>query len=250
LRSITYSFAGNGDPTGGGTHQIRDISWQVSDGANTNILASGPINNDQPALGLTQLVTLQGVFPARDDDGTLDPGYIDMASIRTFAGNFAPGGTATASGQFVPILQNTALFSLLGTFYGGNGQTNFELPNLQGRVAIGAENSGNFAIGDFNGTDAVTLTTSNLPPSFGAGTPVDNDQPSLTINYIINAGGPSAPSAASGLDVAGEVVPFLGNFAPDGYLLAAGQILSIAAYPQLFEAIGTRYGGDGVTSFA
>lgn len=249
LRSITYSFSGNGDPTGGGTHQIRDISWQVSDGINTNTVASGQIDNDQPSLGLTQLVMLQGVFPARGFDGTVDPGYIDMASIRTFAANFAPGGTAQAYGQLLPIAQNQALFSLLGTYYGGNGQTNFELPNLEARIAIGSEISGSFAVGDSNGADAVTLTTTNLPPSFGAGIPITNDQPSLAINYIINTGGPSA-SSASGLDVAGEVVPFLSSFAPTGYLLAAGQLLSIAAYPNLFQAIGTTYGGDGVTTFA
>lgn len=249
LRSITYSFSGNGDPTGGGTHQIRDITWQVSDGINTNTVASGQIDNDQPSLGLTQLVMLQGVFPARGFDGTVDPGYIDMASIRTFAGNFAPGGTAQAYGQLLPIAQNQALFSLLGTYYGGNGQTNFELPNLEARIAIGSEISGSFAVGDSNGADAVTLTTTNLPPSFGAGIPINNDQPSLAMNYIINTGGPSA-SSANGLDVAGEVVPFLSSFAPTGYLLAAGQLLSIAAYPNLFQAIGTTYGGDGVTTFA
>ena len=57
-----------------------------------------------------------------------------------FAGNFAPRGWATCSGQLLPIAQNTALFSLLGTTYGGNGQTTFGLPDLRGRVpmALGA----------------------------------------------------------------------------------------------------------------
>lgn len=249
LRSITYGFSGNGDPTGGGTHQIRDITWQVSDGINTNTVASGQIDNDQPSLGLTQLVMLQGRFPAYDNDGTMDPGFIDMASIRTFAGNFSMTGTATASGQFLSIQQNQALFALLGTYYGGDGRTNFELPNLQGRIAVGSEGGGN-PIGVINGTDAVKLTTTNLPPGFGGGIPVTNDQPALAINYIINTGGPSATSATSALDVAGEVIPFLSSFAPDGYLLAAGQLLSIAAYPNLFATIGTTFGGDGVTTFA
>ncbi|WP_426608556.1 tail fiber protein [Bradyrhizobium sp. McL0616] len=250
LRSITYSFSGNGDPTGGGTHGARDISWVVSDGTNTNIDITSSINNDQPTLGLTQFVVLQGFYPARDDDGTIDPGHIDMGSIRTFAGNFAPGATALADGQLLSIQQNAALFSLLGTSYGGNGQTNFQLPNLQATLAVGSENSNTVSLGDRYGTDTVTLTTSNLPSGFGAGVPVNNDQPSLAINYIINTGGPSAGTATQGLDVAGEVVPFLGTFAPDGYLLAAGQILNIADYQSLYHALGTTFGGDGVTTFA
>lgn len=250
LRSITYSFSGNGDPTGGGTHQGRDISWVVSDGTHTNIDVSSQIDNDQPSLGLTQLVVLNGFYPSRDNGGTVDPGHIDMASIRTFAGNFAPGDTARADGQTLSIAQNTALFSLLGTIYGGNGQTTFQLPNLQATLAVGSENSNTFPLGETYGTDHVTLTTSNLPSGLGAGSSVTNDQPSLAINYIINTGGPTAGSATHALDVAGEVVPFLGTFAPDGYLLAAGQVLSIAAYPNLFHALGTTFGGDGVTTFA
>ncbi|GAA0020831.1 tail fiber protein [Bradyrhizobium diazoefficiens] len=248
LRSITYSFSGNGDPTGGGTHQVRDITWQVSDGTNTNITAS-PINNDQPSLGLTQLIPLQGTYPSHGD-GTSDPGTIDLGSIRTFAGSLAPNHTALASGQLLSIAQNTALFSLFGTTYGGNGQTTFELPNLQAKLTVGSENSANFSLGANYGTDTVTLGTQNLPSGFGAGQALTNDQPSLTINYLINTGGPGASSASNWLDVAGEIVPFLSNFAPAGYLLAAGQVLNIADYPNLYNAIGTTYGGDGVTTFA
>lgn len=62
-------------------------------------------------------------------------GYI--AEVRLFAGNFAPRGWAFCQGQILSIAQNTALFSLLGTTYGGNGQTTFGLPDLRGRVAVG-----------------------------------------------------------------------------------------------------------------
>ena len=62
-------------------------------------------------------------------------GYI--AEIRMFAGNFAPRGWAFCQGQILSIAQNTALFSLLGTTYGGNGQTTFALPDLRGRVPVG-----------------------------------------------------------------------------------------------------------------
>jgi microcystin-dependent protein len=60
-----------------------------------------------------------------------------VAEIRMFAGNFAPKGWASCDGQLLPISQNTALFSLLGTTYGGNGQSNFGLPNFQGSAAMG-----------------------------------------------------------------------------------------------------------------
>src|SRR5437660_4872177 len=59
-----------------------------------------------------------------------------LAEIRIFAGSFAPRGWATCDGQLLPIAQNTALFSILGTTYGGNGQTTFALPNLQGAASL------------------------------------------------------------------------------------------------------------------
>lgn len=60
-----------------------------------------------------------------------------LAEIRMFGFNFAPVGWATCDGALIPISQNTALFSLLGTNYGGDGRTNFALPNLQGSSVIG-----------------------------------------------------------------------------------------------------------------
>jgi microcystin-dependent protein len=59
-----------------------------------------------------------------------------VAEIRIFAGNFAPTGWAFCNGQLLPISQNTALFSLLGTFYGGDGKSTFALPDLQGRAPM------------------------------------------------------------------------------------------------------------------
>lgn len=89
-----------------------------------------------------------------------------IAEIRMFAGNFAPKNWAFCNGQLLPIAQNTALFSLLGTTYGGNGQTNFALPNLQGRVPIGAGNGAGLPsvlLGEVGGAASVTLGVVNLP---------------------------------------------------------------------------------------
>jgi microcystin-dependent protein len=89
-----------------------------------------------------------------------------IAEIRMFAGNFAPRNWAFCSGQLLSIAQNTALFSLLGTTYGGNGQTTFALPDLRSRTAVGtAQGQGlsNINLGEQAGTENVTLTTNNLP---------------------------------------------------------------------------------------
>ena len=84
-----------------------------------------------------------------------------MAEIDIFSFNFPPKGWAMCNGQFLPINQNQALFSLLGTTYGGNGQTTFALPNMRGRVPI-HEGSGH-TLGEAAGSDAVTVNIQQLP---------------------------------------------------------------------------------------
>jgi microcystin-dependent protein len=83
-----------------------------------------------------------------------------VAEITIYPFNFAPKGWAFCRGQLLPISQNTALFSLLGTMYGGNGQTTFALPNLQGRVPIHMGSS--FTLGQVGGETAHTLTMSEM----------------------------------------------------------------------------------------
>lgn len=80
--------------------------------------------------------------------------------------NFAPQGWALAQGQILPISSNTALFSLLGTQYGGNGTSNFQLPNMQGNVAVGAGQSPGLSLysqGETGGSSTVTLLASETP---------------------------------------------------------------------------------------
>jgi microcystin-dependent protein len=89
-----------------------------------------------------------------------------LGEIRTFGFNFAPQGWAMCNGQLLPISQNQALFSLLGTFYGGNGTTTFALPNLQSRVGIHqGQGSGlsPYQLGEVAGSESVTLTTNQMP---------------------------------------------------------------------------------------
>jgi microcystin-dependent protein len=94
----------------------------------------------------------------------MDTPYI--AAILLFAGNFAPRGWAFCQGQILSIAQNTALFSLLGTTYGGNGQTTFALPDLRGRVPIhpgAGPGLPNYTLGEMAGSPSTTLLITNLP---------------------------------------------------------------------------------------
>ncbi|MGO4123456.1 phage tail protein [Inquilinus sp. YAF38] len=89
-----------------------------------------------------------------------------LATIMGWAPNFAPRGWAFCGGQILSIAQNTALFSLLGTTYGGNGQTTFALPNLFSRLPIGAGNGPGqptYELGEVGGTPNTTLTINNMP---------------------------------------------------------------------------------------
>ena len=89
-----------------------------------------------------------------------------VAEIRIFAGNFAPKGWAFCNGQLLPIAQNTALFSLLGTTYGGDGRSNFALPNLQGRAPMHPRQGPGLSrhdLGEAGGSDTVTLLESEMP---------------------------------------------------------------------------------------
>jgi len=89
-----------------------------------------------------------------------------LAQIQQVAFNFAPKAWATCSAQLLSIQQNAALFSILGTTYGGNGQTTFGLPDLRGRVAVHwgqGPGLSNYNLGQVGGTQTVTMLASNLP---------------------------------------------------------------------------------------
>ena len=93
-----------------------------------------------------------------------------IGEIRMFGGNFAPAGWAFCDGQLLPISENDALFTLIGTAYGGDGQDNFALPNLQSRIPLhvgGTTVTGptgiTYTLGEMAGVESVTLTTQQIP---------------------------------------------------------------------------------------
>ncbi|WP_191489298.1 phage tail protein [Pseudomonas sp. FEN] len=113
-----------------------------------------------------------------------------LGTIQMFGFNYAPYGWALCNGQLMSLSQYQALFAVMGTAYGGNGQTNFGLPNLQSRLAIGQGTGSNLStrvMGEFNGTEQVSILSSNLPPQVIPTT-------GLTVNTTVNlASTPSNP---------------------------------------------------------
>ena len=215
------------------------------------ITGSGqPISDIQPSLGLNYIVRVA------DPGGTI----ADIGQVALFAGNFAPAGWALANGQQLPINSNQILFSRIGTTYGGNGTNVFALPNLNGRVAIGAGQGaglGNQTLGAASGADTQILTADQLPP-FGGATgvttgsrPVTIRQPSLALNYGVVVQGifPSrgGEGTASGPFI-GQIVTYSGAL-PAGVLPADGRPVPINEFQPLFSLLGTNYGGNGISTF-
>jgi microcystin-dependent protein len=145
-------------------------------------------------------------------------GYI--AEIRMFGGNFAPRGWALCQGQILSIAQNTALFSLLGTTYGGNGQTTFALPDFRGRNAVGTGQGpglANVSLGEVAGNPSVTLTPQQMPAhnhtlvGFNAdaeSTKVQNNLCGTTPGNAYAPSGQAVPMNGQGISVAGGSQPF------------------------------------------
>ena len=127
-----------------------------------------------------------------------------VGEIRMFGGNFAPVGWAFCNGQLLPISENETLFQLIGTTYGGDGQENFGLPNLQGRIPIhqgAGPGLSNYTIGELGGVETVTLTTQQMP--------VHNH----ALIASLNVGGASNPG--NQMLAAGTNVQFFRKIAPD-----------------------------------
>lgn len=246
-------------------------------GTTTSTGGGQAFDNMQPSLGLNYLIQVEGVFPSRngallDQNGVdVDPAFIGGTSyigqVGLFAGNFEPGWMI-ADGRLLQISDYSALFAIIGTQYGGDGQLTFALPDLRGRTIVGAGQGpglANVTVGQQLGAPNQTLTAGQMPSHdhdlVGGGTtdpaggnlPFDQHQTGLGMNYVIALGGifPSFDRPISADEVyLGEVFAFAGDFAPRGFALAQGQLLSIAQNQALFALFGTQFGGNGVTNFA
>jgi microcystin-dependent protein len=145
-----------------------------------------------------------------------------VAEIRIFPFNFAPKGWAFCDGQLLPLSQNTALFSLLGTTYGGNGKSNFALPDLQSRAPMHPGQGNGLSLhdlGETGGSDTVTLLESEIPTHSHAVSAVGSDPADLqgpsparavarsANGFAYTSGPPNAPMAQAGLPPAGGDQP-------------------------------------------
>lgn len=143
-----------------------------------------------------------------------------IAEVRIFAGNFAPRGWAFCNGQTLPIDQNTALFSLIGTIYGGDGRTTTALPDLQGRSPMHPGRGPGLSarrLGETGGTEETTLTAAQIPAhthELRAGTsPATAFSPSTTTGLARSVGGagygasPDVSLAAAAVTSAGGAQP-------------------------------------------
>ena len=232
-----------------------------------------PFATVSPSLAITYVINTEGSFPDRDGRG--GDGF--LGQVTAFAGIFAPVGSLQADGRLLNISDNTALFQVIGTTYGGDGSTTFALPNLTGRAAVGVgqrDGTGTFvSLGKAFGGESATLTEGQMPMHVhslpdgtftapdGGGQPIGIAGPSLGLNYIININGGIYPSrnlvSAGGANLTfgsfatlGEISLFAGDYAPGGWAIANGQLLPIMQYQELFSLLGTTYGGDGQVTFA
>ncbi|MEK7951807.1 phage tail protein [Luteolibacter soli] len=214
--------------------------------------SSSPMDTVQPGLVVRSQFVMTGVYPTPGDGlPGLPPNDGYLGEIHFSAGDIAIGDPE-ADGRLIPVTGNTAVYSILFTRYGGNGVQNFALPDLRGTVPVQpGQGSGLTAVtlAGKSGSEKVALVAENLPrhghtlhtlqlnfTGEVATSPFENRQSSLGLNFLING--------------AGELRLFAGDFAPSGWALAQGQLLSIDEYPDLYAALGTAWGGDGVSTFA
>lgn len=147
-----------------------------------------------------------------------------VAEIRMFPFNFAPTGWAWCDGQLLPLSQNTALFSLLGTYYGGNGKSNFSLPNLQGCAPMFYGHGPGLSmryLGENEGSETVTLLQSEMPPHKHA---VDVNAAQATVNsgqdaWIASTGRPGYTTSGGNKTLSASTLTNAGGNAPHNNMM-------------------------------
>ena len=165
---------------------------------------------DGGQTAIRYIIARYGFFPSEGDAPPRNESMI--GEIRLFAGDFAPQGWEFCNGQTLQISRDTALFSLLGDFYGGDARTKFELPNLAPlKEADGGETA---------------------------------------IRYIINRNGVFPDRERQSVNaMIGQVQLFGSSFVPGGWAACNGEKIPIQGNPALYTILRTQYGGDGKTNF-
>ena len=227
---------------------------------NTHTAAAGannpaPVDTTSPSLVLNWMICISGVYPARDGGGAVssaDGPYLGEIRCVTFDSltDFLP-----CDGRLLPLSQNTALFSLFGTTFGGDGRTTFALPDLRGRVPVGVSPGNSpYELGVAGGQESVTLNSAQLPShshsitvapnstgATGANQALSNQQPYLALNIGIQGGGVFQST--------GWIRVFPYNFTLTGFYPCTGGMEQISSNETLFSQIGTTFGGNGIDTF-
>jgi len=154
-----------------------------------------------------------------------------LAEIRIFTGNFAPKGWALCDGQLLPISQNTALFSLLGTTYGGDGKSNFALPNLQGSAPMQSGQGPGLSLrdlGESGGEQTVTLLQTQMPAhnhTLSATTTTGTTATSTTNQLALAVAGADKQSAGNVVNYySSNVSQATAGLAPTGLSVTGGSL--------------------------
>ena len=206
--------------------------------------------NMQPSLALNFTQRTVGTFPSRSGASS---GNEMLGQVGITAKSFLASDEVLADGELLPISQNTALFSLLGTIYGGDGRSTFALPDFRGRSAIGEGAGADLTprvLGETGGQEAVSLTPAELPSMRtlqqrmtpllsvkGRATKTCN----LFSNQLYGCPPRSFPNRSVGSaqnlsdPYLGEISMFSGNFIPSGWAPADGQLLPISQHQALFS---------------
>jgi microcystin-dependent protein len=221
-------------PHGGALFAIMGTSFGgdgMRDFALPNLRGRAAVGGQEIGQMGPQSLTLTYLIAAYPSSSAPFPGMVAL-----FTGNYAPDGWLAADGSLLAIQSYVPLFETIGAAYGGNGATNFALPNLDGAAAVGA--------GQGPGLPPVTL-----------GETVSGTVPGLGLNYLICTNGAYPSASGDGYLPAdgqflGQVIAFAGAQPPQGWNVCDGSLIQIAGNQELFELIGTTYGGDGEQNFS
>ncbi|HTU12372.1 MAG TPA: phage tail protein [Allosphingosinicella sp.] len=200
-----------------------DFAYPALDGVTP--VGGPPGQQGADTLGMTWLIASQSVPSVGPLAGTL----------ALFGGSFVPGGWLAADGAMYPPSAFPELFGVIGSTFGGDGQSSFAVPNLTGAAPVGT------GVGPAG-------------QSIAMGEQVSGQTPGLGLDYLICTDGLFPTEDGDGDLTAGvfvgHIVPWAGGTIPQGWLACDGSQLPISSYMMLFKVIGTLYGGDGVQSFA
>lgn len=151
-------------PRGVGAYTAPGTPVNLTEHALANTGGSSPHSNIQPYVAMNYVMATTGLYPGPPSDN--EP-Y--MGEIRIFPWGVIPSGWVQCNGQILAIAANQALFSLLGTYYGGNGTTTFQLPDLRGRTGVGTGQGlglSSYQVGQVGGTETVSLSPQQMPLHF------------------------------------------------------------------------------------